>query len=67
MSEVRELTLAEAIAERDQAIQREQIWRDEARRATEKAERAESVAIRLSAQVATMRAEQVAAEAGRMK
>jgi hypothetical protein len=67
MDEVRELTLAEAIAERDQAIQREQIWRDEARRATEKAERAESVAIRLSAQVATMRAEQVAAEAGRMK
>jgi len=67
MSEVRELTLEEALAERDQAIQREQIWRDEARRATEKAERAESVAVRLSAQVATMRAEQVAAEAGRMK
>jgi len=67
MSEVRELTIAEALAERDQAIQREQIWRDEARRATEKAERAESVAVRLSAQVATMRAEQVAAEAGRVK
>jgi len=67
MSEVRELTLAEAIAERDQAIQREQIWRDEARRATEKADRAEAQAVRLSAQMATMRAEQVAAEAGRMK
>jgi len=67
MSEVRELTLAEALAERDQAIQREQIWRDEARRATEKADRAEAQAVRLSAQMATMRAEQVAAEAGRMK
>jgi len=67
MSEVRELTIEEAIAERDQAILREQIWRDEARRATEKAERAESVAVRLSAQVATMRAKQVAAEAGKMK
>jgi len=67
MSEVRELTLAEALAERDQAILREKIWRDEARRATEKAERAESVAVRLSAQMAKIRFEQLAAEAGRMK